>query len=144
SGEAQLILYTRYGDPREKGWENKWLNDWQVQKRFPWFPVEKIVIHKHFQPLLESAFSELELLQIHTEIKTIDETYHLRNIRGSQGVLSTHCWGGAIDMNAKENPLGSQGHWSARFIEAMESNNVFCGQSWTGRKAPMHFAMVNG
>ena len=32
SGPAQLILYTRYGDPREVGWEHKWIVNWHVPR----------------------------------------------------------------------------------------------------------------
>lgn len=143
NGEGQLILYTRYGDPRENGWENKWITEWGIQTRFPWFPAEKICIHKHFKPILEQAFSQLELTDLHTEIMKFKECYELRRIKGSKLVLSVHSWGAAIDLNAAINPVGSMGQWSKKFIEVMEANDVYCGQSWTGRKDPMHFSMVN-
>lgn len=143
SGEAQLILYTRYGDPRDAGWEQKWLTSWNIKERFPWFPADHISVHKHFKPLLEAAFTELETAGPYEEIITFDNGYELRPIKGST-VLSVHCWGAGIDMNAVDNPSGSKGKWSDEFIKIMERNNIFCGQSWTGRKDPMHFSMVNG
>lgn len=144
SGEGQLILYTRYGDPRETGWNNKWITEWAIQKRFPWFPAETILVHKHFKTILERAFSELELHGLHHEIKRYKECYHLRRIKGSKKVLSAHSWGAAIDLNASINPVGSMGRWTADFIKVMEQNEIYCGQSWQGRKDPMHFSMVNG
>jgi hypothetical protein len=59
-------------------------------------------------------------------------------------VLSVHSWGAALDLNAEENPLGSNGKWSDDFISVMHQNGIYCGQLWDGRKDPMHFSMVNG
>lgn len=142
SGSGQLLLFTRYGDPRTRGWESKWIQSWEVQNTYPWFPQKEINIHKDFKPLLNEAFKELEAKSIFAEIKSIHDCYCVRNIRGSD-VLSVHSWGAGIDMNAPENPLGSLGTWSETFIEIMSINGIFCGQTWEGRKNPMHFAMVN-
>ena len=144
SGEAQLILYTRYGDPMVDGWENKWITNWEVQDLFPWFPVKQIRIHKHFRPLLNAAFTYLEEDDLYKEIRTFEEGFNLRNIKGSMSVLSVHSWGAAIDMNTEDNPLGSTGKWTKEFIEAMTMNQIYCGQNWSGRKDPMHFAMIDG
>lgn len=144
SGPAQLILYTRYGDPREAGWENKWITNWQVRERFPWFPKKDIEVHKHFRPMLENAFKDLVLYDLYKEIKTFDGCFKLRNVKGSKSVLSLHAWGAAIDMNALDNPHGATGKWSDQFLQIMVNNGIFCGQNWIGRKDPMHFAMVNG
>ncbi|RYD57845.1 MAG: M15 family peptidase [Sphingobacteriales bacterium] len=144
SGEGQLLLYTRYGDPRDSGFENKWITSWHVQNRFPWFPQENIMVHKHFKTILEQAFAELELNGVHAEIKEINETYSLRTVKGSSEVLSVHSWGAAIDMNATDNPLGSMGNWSQTFIDVMQRNEIHCGQLWLPRQDAMHFSMVNG
>jgi hypothetical protein len=144
SGQGQFILYTRYGDPRNTGWENKWITNWDIQKDYPWFPAKGIQIHKHFWPVLDAAFRELEGLGLHEEIKTYACCYEVRTVRGSDTVVSVHSWGAAIDLNIEENPLGGEGAWSDEFLEVMERNNIFCGQNWEGRKEPMHFAMVNG
>jgi len=144
SGHAQQILFDQYGDPCAKGWGALWLLNWKVQKHFAWFPATTICIHKNFQPGLFNAFKHLENLNLHLEIKTFDEAYCIRFISGSSSVLSAHSWGAAIDLNADKNPLGSSGTWSEEFISVMLQNGIFCGQSWVGRKDPMHFAMVNG
>lgn len=143
SGPAQLILYTRYGDPREPGWENKWLTNWHVQRLHPWFPSEDMVVHKHFWPILQDAFFELEKLGLQSEIKTFHSCHHLMHLQDSP-VLSVHSWGAAIDLNADENPKGTMGAWSEEFIRVMIRNGIHCGQNWTGNKDPMHFAMVDG
>lgn len=144
SGEAQLTLYTRYGDPREEVFVEKWIKPWNVAKAFPWFPAKRILVHKHFQDNLYAAFLSLEMKGLQKEIKSFDDGFHIRLVKGSESVLSTHSWGCAIDMNAAENPLASAGLWSDAFIQTMSANSIFCGQSWTGRKDPMHFGMLNG
>lgn len=144
SGAAQLILYTRYGDPRDPGFELKWLTAWEVQQAHPWFPKRRLYLHKHFWPLLDAAFTALGAHNLQGEIRTFDSGFNIRNVRGSRSVLSVHSWGAAIDLNSKENPLASEGGWSAAFLEVMKEANIFCGQLWQGRKDPMHFAMVDG
>ncbi|RYZ53720.1 MAG: M15 family peptidase [Sphingobacteriales bacterium] len=144
SGPAQLMLFTRYGDPRDVGFEQKWITEWFVQEQFPWFPKRDISVHKHFKPFLEHAFRDLAVLGLHEQIRSCDKAFHIRPIRGSKEVLSVHSWGCAVDLNVRENPLGSSGNWSKEFIEVMVNSNIFCGQNWIGRKDPMHFAMVNG
>lgn len=144
SGEGQLLLYTRYGDPRKTGWDKKWITEWHVHTEFEWFPEPNILVHKHFKPILEQAFHALEKAGLHGEIKTFNGSYELRNIRGSESVLSVHSWGAAIDLNAKDNPLGSSGHWSKKFVKTMAKYGICCGQLWSVRKDPMHFSMVNG
>ena len=143
SGPAQLILFTRYDDPRSPGWENKWLSSINIELWHPWFPVREIKIHKHFWPILHNAFTDLELLGLHTEINSYYRCHDLASLHSSP-VLSVHGWGVAIDLNAEENPQGSIGKWSAEFIGVMEKHSIYCGQNWTGIKEPMHFAMVNG
>jgi hypothetical protein len=143
SGHSQLVLYTRYGDPRIAGWTTKWITTWKVHQLHPWFPVDEIKIHKHFWPMLRDAFLELELLGLHQEIKTFNCCYQLSHLYNSP-VLSIHSWGAAIDMNADENPKGSVGSWSQEFIDVMERHGIYCGQKWSGTREPMHFAMIGG
>jgi hypothetical protein len=144
SGAAQIQLFLRYGDPQEIGFQERWIDRWFVQKSFPWFPRKFIQIHKHFRPMLEAAFRQLELLGLNSEIRHIGEVFHVRRIRGSREVLSLHSWGCAIDMNVLENPLGCEGNWTESFLLVMRDAQIFCGQDWTGRKDPMHFAMLQG
>ncbi len=143
SGPAQLLLYTRYDDPRTLGWEHKWITQWNVQLAHPWFPEREIKIHKHFYPLLHDAFTELELIGLHTEIKSCDAHFNIVHFADSP-VLSVHSWGAAIDLNAGDNPMGSAGKWSDDFISIMRKHGIYCGQLWSGNKEPMHFAMVDG
>jgi hypothetical protein len=143
SGNAQLLLYTRYDDPRAAGWESKWIINWKVQQLHPWFPVSELKIHKHFWPLLQDAFFALETSGLYKEIKSFHRCYEVAHLPGSP-VLSVHSWGAAIDLNPEDNPMGSMGTWSDEFIETMLKNGIYSGQHWTGNREPMHFAMVDG
>ena len=143
SGPPQLILFTRYGDPREPGWENKWIINWKVQQLHPWFPTEGIRIHKHFWPILRDAFLELESVGLHKEIKSCHTCHEVGNLHKS-AVLSVHSWGGGIDLNEKDNPPDSPGNWSPEFIHIMTKHGISCGINWTVIKHPCHFAMVDG
>ncbi|HTN45657.1 MAG TPA: M15 family metallopeptidase [Flavipsychrobacter sp.] len=144
TGSAQKMLYRLYGDPRVKGWGNRWMVIWAIQRDFSWFPASKLFIHKDFKTKLSAAFRALEEKGLHREIRSFDGCYNLRYVRGSQTSLSVHSWGVAIDLNAKENPLSSEGKWSYEFLKTMLDHEIFCGQNWVGRKDPMHFALVNG
>lgn len=144
SGHAQFVLYNRYGDPRECGWENKWINKWHVQERFPWFPEPFVMIHKHFQAMLESAFRELALYDLYKEIRSCVSCFELRNMKTHNSLLSLHAWGAAIDLNSVDNPKGTIAKWTPDFLRIMVNNGIYCGQHWIDRKDPMHFAMLNG
>ena len=143
-GKAQRELFRLYGDPRVPGWGNKWMVLWKIKKDFPWFPAEKIFIHKDFRTKLKMALSFLEMAELHLEIKTFDGCYNLRKVRGTEAALSLHSWGCAIDLNAARNPLGGDCDWSHDFISMMEHCGIYCGARWPGRPDPMHFALVNG
>lgn len=144
SGHAQFILYNRYGDPRVCGWENKWLNKWHIQERFPWFPESFIMIHKHFQAMLENAFKDLVLYDLYKDIISCAGCYEIRNTKSDTALLSLHAWGAAIDLCSTEQPSGTTSKWSADFLRIMVKNGIYCGEHWIERKDPMHFAMVNG
>ncbi len=144
SGPAQLLLYTRYGDPREATFEQKWITSWAVQDSFPWFPLKRLLIHKHFWPLLDDAFRELEIYDLHNEIVTIGDCYNVHYLSENQSVLSVHSWGAAIDLNMNARHEGGLCTWSDDFVAIMEKHKVHCGQTWAGHIEPCHFAMVNG
>jgi hypothetical protein len=142
TAQEQLVL--KYGNPSDPLFEQKWMTAWNIKADFKWFPKKTIYIHKDFKDLLLPAFQKLEQLNLHTEIKSFDGCFNIRLVRGSKRVYSIHSWGCAIDLNALDNPLASEGKWSKAFIEVMVNATIYCGQNWIGRKDPMHFAIVNG
>lgn len=140
SEPAQLVLFTRYGDPRNKGWEEKWMTDWNVKKHFPWFPATHLYLHRHFKTQLESAFHEMDILGLTEEIGTVKKC-HQKNT-DSRGVLSVHYWGAGIDLQPL-HPTKPSKIWSSSFIEIMHENDIWCGQDLKKEKTnPYRFAMV--
>ena len=125
NGKAQRELYRLYGDPREKGWGNKWMVIWHIKKQFKWFPAERVFIHKEFRAKLTAAFAILEAGGLHQEIKSFDGCYNVRMVRGTETILSVHSWGCAIDLNAAQNPLGGESDWSYDFINVMEHCGIY-------------------
>ena len=137
SEPAQFILYTRYGDPRSTGWQQRWMTNWYVQEHFPWFPKRDLYIHKHFKPLLENAFYELDLLGLQDEIGTVKKCHH-QNC-DEKGLLSAHCWGAAIDLE----PRKQKRNWSDTFIDIMQENDIWCGQAASSvKKHSYRFSMI--
>lgn len=134
----QMIL-AQYGDPG-KEYESRYMTVWKVGADYPWFPAQKIYCNKDFANQLAMAFRELYYAGVHSEIKTFDGCYVIRNTRGS-ALISLHSWGMAIDLNASLEKLGqTTTHWSDAFIEIMR-RHVYWGGDYKGRKDPMHFSL---
>lgn len=63
---------------------------------------------------------------------------YIRAVTGTSAGVSRHAWGGAVDLNAGANPVGSTGTQDPRLVEIMEK----WGFTWGGRwlvPDPMHF-----
>ncbi len=133
------MILKNYGDPGHE-YENKYMGTWHVAEKYPWFPVGSIYCNKEFMIQLDRAFHDLQVVGVHTEIKTFDGCYNIRNTRGT-GLISLHSWGMAIDLNASLEKLGQiTTHWSDKFIEIMREH-VYWGGDYKGRKDPMHFSL---
>jgi len=121
SEPGQFILYTRYGDPRSSGWEERWMNNWFLKDHFDWFPISHLYVHKHFKILLNNAFSELSILGLQNEISSLIKCHY--KSRNKSGVLSLHHWGAAIEITPR-NSFKKYRRWSKPFIEIMEENDI--------------------
>lgn len=91
-------------------------------------------VHK---PLLEALEQVKERGLLH-ELKTFDGCFNIRRVRGSD-LVSTHAYGLAIDLNAKENPLGGHVSLSPEFVKCWTD----AGWDWGGRfkrRDGMHFS----
>lgn len=134
----QMIL-SKYGEPGHE-YELKYMSTWEFGDKYPWFPVKHIYCNKEFGVQLDRAFHDLQVVGVHTEIKTFDGCYNIRNTRGT-ALISLHSWGMAIDLNASMEKLGQiNTHWSDKFIEIMREH-VYWGGDYKGRKDPMHFSL---
>lgn len=68
--------------------------------------------------------------------------YNDRDVTGQPGVKSIHAYGGAIDINPKENPYGStlKTDMPADVGKFAEMVGLGWGGNWTSVKDPMHFS----
>jgi hypothetical protein len=137
------MILKNYGDPGHE-YESKYMTTWDVGAAHPWFEEQtkasKIYCNKEFSVQLDRAFHDLQVVGVHTEIKTFDGCYNIRNTRGT-GLISLHSWGMATDLNASLEKLGQiTTHWSDKFIEVMREH-VYWGGDYKGRKDPMHFSL---
>lgn len=140
---AQQEILAKYGEPGPE-YQRKYCEVWSVQEQFPWFPVKNIFINKDFAAKLTTAFSKLQAMNLHREIKTFDGCYNDRKVRG-KSVQSLHSWAMAIDLNASIEKLGqTTTHFSEALIKIMIESGIFWGGNYHGRKDPMHFSLYNG
>lgn len=112
---TQKELISKYGNPLEseiskRNFELKWMMLWtypiEISSKIPSLG-KGIYINKDFQPQYEKFLRLLIERNLHNEIKTNDECFMPRYIRGyeTQKLLSRHTWATAVDLNATDNPL---------------------------------------
>lgn len=142
-----LEAQARYGLIKDNKWENesKFMVIFKVPKEITDYcinsatgkPLEKIYCNREIVNALKIFFNSLIQCGLHKELKTFDGCFNIRNIRGGNST-STHSYGIAFDINAKENPLGGNSNFPSTFIELAKD----AGFTWGGdfkRKDPMHF-----
>ena len=109
-------MISKYGNPMDSPQASL---DFQKKYMMLWnYPIEisqyipslgkSIYINKDYQPFYEKFLKLLIQRGLHTEIKTNDECFMPRYIRGyeAQKLLSRHTWATAVDLNVNDNPLG--------------------------------------
>lgn len=131
---------------------NKWLNEakWMTIVQIPnniadlWINsftgvgTRRIYINKDAKEPLLKALQNLVDAQLEHELKTFDGCFNIRDVRGKPGKTSWHSYALAIDINAKENPLGATPKLSPEFVKCWTD----AGWTWGGnfsRKDGMHF-----
>lgn len=62
----------------------------------------------------------------------------IKTVTGVPSGVSRHSWGGAVDINAASNRLGSEGSMDRRLVEIMEEWGFIWGGDWSVPD-PMHF-----
>lgn len=144
------MLIAKFGDTRVATvrieYERKnmilWHLDTDIRDAIPALP-SRIYLHGAMIPYLQLAFRELIKKGLHTEIKTYDGCFNVRDKRGSRAV-SLHAYGLAIDLNAAWNRFGGTVEFSQEFLHVWRNNGFDCGADW---KMPytdgMHFQLKN-
>lgn len=146
-------LKLKYGDPFQDraGFEKRHMRLFKypddIKKAIPSLG-ESIYCNMDIWPRYVKTLRDLIKVDLHKEIKTNDECFCVRDIRGVPGQLSTHSWGVAVDLNVKDNPLGlsREQAWekglnpfSINFIKVWRDNGWICGIDFKRRPDGMHF-----
>lgn len=108
--------------------------------------LQTLRVHKKAAPALISALTKVWDYYGHDQAKIdklgISKTagiYNPRKIRGSDTKWSNHAYGAAIDINAEQNGMFTEGNIPPVMIAAFKSEGARWGGDYHGRKDPMHF-----
>ncbi len=142
--KTQSQLIKQFGNPEinRLPFENKWMKVWivpaDIREEIPCMPA-KIYLNRLIEVPLNMALRKLIALGLHTEIKTWDGCFNIRQKRGSSGI-SAHAFGIAVDINAATNPFKGKVTWSAAFLQVWRDLGWICGADWSpASKDGMHF-----
>jgi hypothetical protein len=107
-----------------------------------------VIFHKLGAYQLASLWNEWDKAGLLDRIKTYDDSYVPRFVRGSTSTLSNHAFGSAFDINADLNPLGSEPlavgeEGSVReLVKIANKWGFFWGGHFGGRPDGMHFEIA--
>lgn len=100
-------------------------------------------VHKACETDLVAIFSDIQLLveSRMVERPTWDGCWVPRHKSWNpKRGLSLHTWGIAVDLNAKENPMGKPGPMNRLIVQCFERRGWTWGGHWFGSSCdPMHF-----
>lgn len=115
-----------------------WFPNWKVLNTE--HPVNVIACNVDMHVSLMAALTEVRFYNLTTELRTFDGCFNIRAVRGSPN-MSTHAYGLGIDLNAAENPLGSNATtFSKQFVDCFIKHGFDWGGNFFNRKDPMHFS----
>lgn len=100
--------------------------------------VKRIYCNKDMHAPLIAALKAVKDRGLQAELKTFDGCFNIRAVRGNNS-LSSHAYGLAIDLNAKENGLGAVPKLSAAFVKCFTDQGFDWGGNFS-RKDGMHFS----
>jgi len=139
---------SRYGDIVNGTWANE--GNWCSLVSIPedialqWVksatgnPTRKIYCNNDMAAPLLAALDNLKTRGFIKELKTFDGCFMIRDVRGVPGMLSTHAYALAIDLNASTNKLGEMPTLSEGFVKCFADAGFVWGGNFH-RKDGMHF-----
>lgn len=120
AGEAKWMKFVNV--PEELAFPN-WINIATGER------VKRFYCNRDMAPALIAALYLIHGRGLQDELKTYDGCLNFRVVRGTIGVLSTHAYGLAIDINARENPLGGPNKLSEGLVKCFTD----AGFTWGGK-----------
>ena len=107
----------------------------------------KLRVAKKVAPILINFAAEFNELVEKLEGKQLDDWgYAYRQVRGATDMLSNHASGTAIDLNATKHPLGAEGTFKPKQVEAVleltDKYKLRWGGLYRNRKDEMHFEII--
>lgn len=92
---------------------------------------------------LRKALEQIATRGLGAYIHTYDGCFNIRAMKSNSGHLSVHSWGLAIDLNASENPFGSQliTTWPDEFVQCWLDAGFEWGGAWNSVHDAMHFQL---
>jgi hypothetical protein len=108
--------------------------------------LRRLYCHRKLAPVLTGAFEEIATSGLAAAIRTFDGCFCPRyKRRTSRDLPSVHCWGIALDLNARTNQQGTHGDMSPALIAVFRKHGFKWGGDWRGRyRDPMHFQYCMG
>lgn len=106
-------------------------------------PVRRIACNKDMAQKLEYALENVVYIGLADLLLTFDGCFNIRMVRGSTKHFSAHSYGLAIDLNARQNPLGARSGGFYRypdFVNCFKAQGFTWGGDFHNRKDPMHFS----
>lgn len=125
----------------------KWLtyftvpSPFQIRFLYGGKPTTRIAMNRDMVAPFAAALANIEENRLLNHIASYDGCFNIRQTRG-QDTISTHAYGLAIDLNAKDNPLGSAGTMYPGLIKCFTDADFVWGGSFKDRPDPMHFQYV--
>ncbi len=104
--------------------------------------------HRAAAPQLQALWRAWEEAGLLPLVKSWDGSFVPRFVRGSRATLSNHCFGGAFDINASFNALGTRPALVGRagsvrlLVPIANELGFFWGGHYAGRSDGMHFEVA--
>lgn len=146
----------RYGhiDFSTKHWPNqgKYLKTFVINPAWKfdhWLVLDtKLVVHNiacnvDIHVPLTKALQAVHDKNLGHVLKTFNGCFNIRMVRGTKSSPSAHAYGLALDLNARENPLGAThgGFYNEpEFVKCFTDQGFDWGGNFHSRKDPMHFS----
>lgn len=107
--------------------------------------VTHLYCHRLLGPVFQDVFRAIDDAGLREHAMGYGGCFNVRSIRGRPGHMSLHAYGVALDLNAHDNPLGSdESHQHPDVVALFKAHGFHWGGDFVGRKDPQHFQYAAG